>query len=233
MSYLRKLLSEASDAMFNVYIGIFLLVVLIFKTTVTFYFLDPNASFLEYFKGNLLPEFTGMAVELMLFIFVIDVLRDSERKNQERLKSIAEHNEKVEIEHRLRHQLRILVRRVFIDVDLDDSNTGANFKFHASEHEENQETLRVLKSMLSDELDSNVFADNLVQSALFELPMIMSLASVNSHLSGRHLKAWMAIIFFLKQISEKNNLKDNAERLIDWIAMFDKFSFQQKLVCKI
>ncbi|MGL1151369.1 hypothetical protein AKH05_22790 [Vibrio parahaemolyticus] len=230
MSYLRKLLSEASDAMFKVYIGIFLLVVLIFKTTVTFYFLDSNASFLEYFKGNLLPEFTGMVVELMLFIFVIDVLRDSERKNQERLKSIAEHNEKVEIEHRLRHQLRILVRRVFEDVDLDDSNTGANFKFHASEHEENQKTLRVLKSMLSDELDSNVFADNLVQSALFELPMIMSLASVNSNLSGRHLKAWMAIIFFLKQISEKKNLKDNTERLIDWIAMFDKFSFQQKLV---
>ncbi|EGQ9060217.1 MULTISPECIES: hypothetical protein [Vibrio] len=230
MSYLRKLLSEASDAMFKVYIGIFLLVVLIFKTTVTFYFLDSNASFLEYFKGNLLPEFTGMVVELMLFIFVIDVLRDSERKNQERLKSIAEHNEKVEIEHRLRHQLRILVRRVFEDVDLDGSNTGANFKFHASEHEENQKTLRVLKSMLSDELDSNVFADNLVQSALFELPMIMSLASVNSNLSGRHLKAWMAIIFFLKQISEKKNLKDNTERLIDWIAMFDKFSFQQKLV---
>ncbi len=230
MSYLRKLLSEASDAMFKVYIGIFLLVVLIFKTTVTFYFLDSNASFLEYFKGNLLPEFTGMVVELMLFIFVIDVLRDSERKNQERLKSIAEHNEKVEIEHRLRHQLRILVRRVFEDVDLDGSNTGANFKFHASEHEENQKTLRVLKSMLSDELDSNVFADNLVQSALFELPMIMSLSSVNSNLSGRHLKAWMAIIFFLKQISEKKNLKDNTERLIDWIAMFDKFSFQQKLV---
>ncbi|HDY8067498.1 hypothetical protein ABMX65_22185 [Vibrio vulnificus] len=230
MSYLRKLLSEASDAMFKVYIGIFLLVVLIFKTTVTFYFLDSNASFLEYFKGNLLPEFTGMVVELMLFIFVIDVLRDSERKNQERLKSIAEHNEKVEIEHRLRHQLRILVRRVFEDVDLDGSNTGANFKFHASEHEENQKTLRVLKSMLSDELDSNVFADNLVQSALFELPMIMSLASVSSNLSGRHLKAWMAIIFFLKQISEKKNLKDNTERLIDWIGMFDKFSFQQKLV---
>ncbi|KOR94653.1 hypothetical protein LO82_21910 [Vibrio vulnificus] len=216
--------------MFKVYIGIFLLVVLIFKTTVTFYFLDSNASFLEYFKGNLLPEFTGMVVELMLFIFVIDVLRDSERKNQERLKSIAEHNEKVEIEHRLRHQLRILVRRVFEDVDLDGSNTGANFKFHASEHEENQKTLRVLKSMLSDELDSNVFADNLVQSALFELPMIMSLASVSSNLSGRHLKAWMAIIFFLKQISEKKNLKDNTERLIDWIGMFDKFSFQQKLV---
>ncbi|MHA7589381.1 MULTISPECIES: hypothetical protein [Vibrio harveyi group] len=230
MNYLRKLLSEASDAMFKVYTGIFLLVVLIFKTTVTFYFIDSNASFLEYFKGNLLPEFTGMVVELMLFIFVIDVLRDSERKNQERLKSIAEHNEKVDIEHRLRHQLRILVRRVFEDVDLDSSNTGANFKFHASEHEENQETLRVLKSMLSDELDSNVFADNLVQSALFELPMIMSLASVNSNLSGRHLKAWMAIIFFLKQISEKNNLKENTERLIDWIAMFDKFSFQQKLI---
>ncbi|QJY41267.1 hypothetical protein HND97_16320 [Vibrio cholerae] len=89
-----------------------------------------------------------------------------------------------------------MVRRVFIDVDLDDSNTGANFKFHASEHEENQETLRVHKSMLSDELDSNVFSDNLVPSALFELPMIMSLAKVNSHQSGRHLKAWMAIVFF-------------------------------------
>ncbi|HIF9230619.1 hypothetical protein [Photobacterium damselae] len=230
MSYLSRLLSEASDAMFKVYIGIFLLVVLIFKTTATFYLLDSTTSFLEYFKGNLLPEFTGMIVELMLFIFVIDVLRDSERKNQERLKSEAEHNEKVEIEHRLRHQLRILVRRVFEDVDLDKSNTGANFKFHASEHKENQETLQALKSMLSDELDSNVFADNLVQSALFELPMIMSLASVNSNLSGRHLKAWMAIIFFLKQISEKKNLKDNTERLIDWIAMFDKFSFQQKLI---
>ncbi|WP_417764991.1 hypothetical protein [Shewanella chilikensis] len=233
MSYLRSLLSEASDAMLKVYTGIFLLVVLIFKTTVTFYFLDPNASFLDYFKGNLLPEFTGMIVELILFIFVIDVLRDSERKNQEKLKSIALHNEKVDIEHRLRHQLRILVRRVFEDVDLGSSNTGANFKFHASEHEENQETLRALKLMLTDELDSNVFAENLVQSALFELPMIMSLASVNSNLSGRHLKAWMAIIFFLKQISERKNLKDNTEKLIDWIAMFDKASFQQKLSSKI
>ena len=66
------------------------------------------------------------------------MLRDSERKNQERLKSIAEHNEKVDIEHRLRHQLRILtVGGCLKIVDLDSSNTGANFKFHASEHEEN------------------------------------------------------------------------------------------------
>lgn len=228
----RKLLRDASDAMFKVYICILIALLSIFNITFSIYFFDKVPLFFDYFKGNLLPEFTGMVLEILLFIFVIDVLRDSERERQEKLKLLAMHKEKVDIERRLRSQLRALVRRVFEEVELNGNVVGLNFKFHASEYEDNQNTLACLRNMLSEELDSTAFAENLINSAQFELPMLLSLASVNSSLSGRHLKAWMCIIFYLKQISENknNNIKENTEKLIDWIRMFDKVSHNQKLV---
>ncbi|PSW10333.1 hypothetical protein C9J01_19185 [Photobacterium rosenbergii] len=230
MRYIAKVMREASDSMFKVYVCIFIVVLALIRVTFSIYFLDKEPYLSEYFSGNLLPELTGMIIELLLFIFVIDFLRDTERAKQEQDKQFALHKEKVEIEHRLRAQLRVFVRRVFEDVKLGNGETGVDFKFHASEHTENQKTLKILKSMLAEELESSTFADNLIASADFELPLMHSLSSVTADLSGRHLKAWMNIVFYLKQVALKKNVKENTEKLIDWIAMFDKFSYQQKLV---
>lgn len=167
---------------------------------------------------------------MVLFIFVIDVVRASEAAKQEYNKEMSLKNGKIEIEHRLRSQLRALLRRVFEEVELSDGVTGAKFKFHSSEHDENQSALALLKEKLTDELGSSSFSENLILAAEFELPMMLSLVSVNAELSGRHLKAWMNIIFYLKQISNDSNIQENTAKLIDWIAMFDKFSYQQKLI---
>ncbi|MGK8675392.1 hypothetical protein [Serratia marcescens] len=230
MKYIFRVLSEASDSIFRIYVCIFIAFVFIIKITFSIYGFDSNPLFSSYFSDNLLPEITGMIIEMVLFIFVIDVVRASEAAKQEHNKEMSLQNGKIEIEHRLRSQLRALLRRVFEEVELSDGVTGAKFKFHSSEHDENQSALVLLKEKLTDELGSSSFSENLILAAEFELPMMLSLVSVNAELSGRHLKAWMNIIFYLKQISNDSNIQENTAKLIDWIAMFDKFSYQQKLI---
>ncbi|MEI8592900.1 hypothetical protein [Photobacterium sp. Hal280] len=136
------------------------------------------------------------------------------------------------LERRLRAQLRFLIRRIFDDVELPNGTMGNTFLFHAAEHEKNQETINEFKNALVDEIHSDTFKENLLEVCLTELPLILALSPVCSELSDRHVKAWMSIAHYIQQINVGNNIYQNMDRVLAWIAFFDKQTVNQGLIVK-
>ncbi|MCL9777629.1 hypothetical protein M9196_23305, partial [Vibrio sp. S4B1] len=135
----------------------------------------------------------------------------------------------VMLERRLRAQLRFLLRRVFEDTELVDGSNISSFLFHAIDHKANQRTLNVLKQTLHGEAQSESFKENLLHTCQMELSLILALTQVCSGLSDRHVKAWMSIAYYLQQVNTQSNMIHNTEKLISWIAFFDKQTLTQGL----
>ncbi len=81
---------DSSRAMQNVYIGLILLFLSLLRITLEIYpTTEQNENGItyplwDYFSGNLLPEISGMVIEVLLFLFVIDVIREFERVKLEK-----------------------------------------------------------------------------------------------------------------------------------------------------
>ena len=221
---------NATRHMQNVYITVFLTAVVLLKITLSIYTSSTETTLAEYFAGNLLPELSGMIIELVVILFVIDAIQGKELKRREEADRLENLRKQIMLERRLRAQLRFLTRRIFNDVELSGGETGASFLFHAAEHEKNQQTLEEFKSSLEEELHSDLFKENLLEVCLTEQPLILALSPVCSELSDRHVKAWMSIAHYLQQINAGNNITQNTDKLIAWIAFFDKQTVSQGLV---
>ncbi|MCG9648108.1 hypothetical protein L1D24_05925 [Vibrio brasiliensis] len=232
---------DSSRAMQNVYIGLILFFLSLLRITFEVYPLKESVGqsvtypLWEYFSGNLLPEMSGMVIEVLLFLFVIDVIREFERTKLEqevetekvRLKKEQVNNEllrKIQIERRLRHQLRVLVRRIFEDIEIVHEETCAEFKFHADRYIENQTLFVSLSSMVSEETADSNFYEEAKNLASFELELLMAVTQLCTELSDKHMKTWMNILFFLKQLSIGQKVDESTLALIKNIADFEKWS---------
>ncbi|MUH98168.1 hypothetical protein GNP63_16675 [Aliivibrio fischeri] len=232
---------DSSRAMQNVYIGLILLFLSLLRITLEIYpTTEQNENGItyplwDYFSGNLLPEISGMVIEVLLFLFVIDVIREFERvklekkaelelKRLEENQKLSELRRKIEIERRLRHQLRVLIRRIFEDVEIIHEETCADFKFHANKYLENQTLFVELMSKVSEETVDSAFYEEAANLAKFELELLMSITQSCTELSSQHMKSWMNILFFLKQLSIGKEVNESAIKLISNIANFEKCS---------
>ncbi|ELA7005585.1 hypothetical protein RA807_002870 [Vibrio parahaemolyticus] len=232
---------DSSRAMQNVYIGLILLFLSLLRITLEVY---PTVDFIEggiryplwdYFSGNLLPELSGMVIEVLLFLFVIDVIREFERTKLEqqvalersRLKAEQEGEvlcKKIKIERRLRHQLRVLVRRIFEDIEIAHDEACAEFKFHANRYIENQTLFVLLRAKVSEETVDSNFYEEAKNLAGFELELLMAITQLCTELSDNHMKTWMNILFYLKQLSIGQNVDESTVKLVENIADFEKWS---------
>lgn len=227
-------LANVSRHMQNVYIIIFIVAAFILRITLNIYTSESEPSLAEYVAGNLLPEIIGMLIELMLILVVVEAIQSTEIKRRKKAELAESHRKQVMLERRLRAQLRFLLKRIFENTELVDGKSISKFLFHASEHQSNQRKLNVLKQTLvrveEDQLDN--FKENLLQCCKEELALILSLTPVCSGLSDRHVKAWMSIGHYIQQINAEKNVYQDAERLISWIAFFDKQTVSQNLIEK-
>ncbi|EIO3984891.1 hypothetical protein LQK30_004341 [Vibrio vulnificus] len=225
-------LANASRQMQNVYLMIFIVAALIFRITLHIYSAESEPTLAEYASGNLLPEVTGMLIELVLILIVVESIQSAEIKRRQKEETAESHRKQVMLERRLRAQLRFLLKRIFENTNLVDGNDISKFLFHASEHQANQRMLNVLKQTLelSEDARSPLFKQNLLQSCQQELSLILALTPVCSGLSDRHVKAWMSIAHYLQQIITENSISQDTEKLISWIAFFDKQTVIQNLV---
>ncbi|WP_167816885.1 hypothetical protein [Aliivibrio fischeri] len=229
---MKELLNQFLDSsrkMQNVYITVFIVALTLLRITIEIYTSDSDPTLAGYLAGNLLPELSGMIIELFVLLFIIEAIQSSERKRQKELLQTKVLEKQVMLERRLRAQLRFLLRRVFHDVKYGDDEEIITFLFHATEHEKNQQTLDNLKLALSANIESKTFLQNLIKTCESELPLLLSLSPVCSQLSDRHVKAWMSIAFYLNQIVSENEPHNNADKLIGWIAYFDKQTDKQSL----
>ncbi len=86
---LAKAFFESSRAMQNIYLFLILAAIVLIKISLDVYPIklsDGRLPLWDYFKGNLLPELSGMIFEVLLFLFVIDVVRSSEALKNEKEK---------------------------------------------------------------------------------------------------------------------------------------------------
>ena len=230
MKAVIEYLANASRHMQNVYLLVFIAIAFILRITLSIYTSESNPTLVEYIAGNLLPEVTGMLIELVLILVVVEAIQSGESKKRKQAELDKIHRKQVMLERRLRAQLRFLLKRIFGDTDLIDGSSISTFLFHASDHEENQHMLSVLKQTLFEEAPSELFRENLHESCQLELSLILALTPVCSGLSDRHVKAWMSIAHYLQQINTKNDVVQNTDKLLSWIAFFDKQTVSQNLV---
>ncbi|WP_273987325.1 hypothetical protein [Vibrio parahaemolyticus] len=230
MKAVIEYLANASRHMQNVYLLVFIAIAFVLRITLYIYTSESEPTLGGYVAGNLLPEVTGMLIELVLILVVVEAIQSGESQKRKQAELAKTHRKQVMLERRLRAQLRFLLRRIFEDSDLIDGTSISTFLFHASEHEENQYKLSVLKQTLFEEAQSESFRENLYESCQLELSLILALTPVCSGLSDRHVKAWMSIAHYLQQINTQNNVAQNADKLISWIAFFDKQTVSQNLV---
>lgn len=214
----------------NIYILIFIAIAFILRITLYIYTNESDTTLSDYVAGNLLPEITGMLIELVFILVVIEAIKTTETKRREQEEINKSHRKQVMLERRLRAQLRFLLRRIFKNIDLVDGSNISKFFFHASEQQANQYMLNVMKQTLNREEQSELFKVNLLESCQLELSLILALTPVCSGLSDRHVKAWMSIAHYMQQINIENNVIDNTEKLISWIAFFDKQTASESLI---
>ncbi|EPI2684892.1 hypothetical protein ACS0KM_003793 [Vibrio cholerae] len=230
MKAVIEYLANASRHMQNLYILVFIAIAFTLRITLSIYTSESDPTLVEYIAGNLLPEVTGMLIEIVLILVVVEAIQSGESKKRKQVELDKIHRNQVMLERRLRAQLRFLLKRIFGDTDLIDGSSISTFLFHASNHEANQHMISVLKQTLFEEAKSESFKENLHESCQSELSLILALTPVCSGLSDRHVKAWMSIAHYLQQINTKNDVAQNADKLLSWIAFFDKQTVSQNLV---
>lgn len=230
MKAVIEYLANASRHMQNVYILVFIAIAFILKVTLSIYTSESNPTLIDYIAGNLLPEVTGMLIELVLILVVVEAIQSGESKKRKQAELDKIHRKQVMLERRLRAQLRFLLKRIFEDTDLINGSSISTFLFHAANHEANQHMISVLRQTLFEEGQSESFRENLHDSCQSELSLILALTPVCSGLSDRHVKAWMSIAHYLQQINTKNDVVQNADKLLSWIAFFDKQTVSQNLI---
>lgn len=232
MKPLLEHFANATRNMQSLYIIVFILAAFLLRTTLYIYTSTSEPTLTEYIASNLLPEISGMIIELVLILFVVDAIQNKERKDRENSEASEKKHKQIMLERRLRAQLRFLIRQIFEDVAVYNGTTGKDFLFHAADHLKNQETINNFKQVINEEILSESFRENLKNVCLHEQSLILALSPVCSELSDRHVKAWMAIAHYLQKITTENNSLQNTERLLSWIAFFDKQTFIQGLINK-
>ena len=185
-----KLASFKSKHKCFTYIVVILLIIFIY---LGFYLNDDAKS---YFDGNLMPEITGMLLELAIVLVIVDRWQEQNRVNQLIIK-----------EKRLREYLIFILRHGFKTLPRE-LRVG---KFYGEEHKENIQYLdKLLDYIVSDGL-TTIQIDDMRSQCDVDLNTFGNLLPVASELTDEHFKAWSRILYFMGRITK--NLGDDEESI--------------------
>lgn len=164
-----------------------------------------------YFSQNLLPEITGMLIELALMLFLVEQWKRSNKQEQLIVK-----------EKRLRELLIFFLRHSFKSLPLE-YRVGT---FYGDAHNDNIIYLDKLIGYIdNNSLPSNTI-DEISAQCSQDLITYGNLLPVVSELTEQHFKAWIRIIFFMKKISENHNeIEEHTKFIINNIKKFETASY--------
>ncbi|HCT7942120.1 hypothetical protein QCH01_09215 [Raoultella ornithinolytica] len=179
-------------------------------------FFIKSINYIDYFEGNLLPEFTGVILEFIIILYIIDHLqKKNERQN------------KVKAEKRLREMFIFFFNTLNKHVP-ESYRVG---KFYGSEHEKNSKELMSLKGYI----ETHGLAESAIKDIRIhcknDIDLFNSFVPVVATLEENHLKAWMRISYYMNAIiTERETTQDSVLKIIEKIQLFDDESFRKKLV---
>ncbi|WP_318411895.1 hypothetical protein [Photobacterium leiognathi] len=172
-----------------------------------------------YYKGSLIPELTGMFLELVIVLLVFNTY-------QARL----DKDKKKEKERVLRKYIIFIIKKLKVF-----DSVPATFSFYAENHNDNHAVLTKLRDELIDGSEINISEDNvadIVKHCQVDIDAITALLPVASDLSSEHFKAWSRIVFYVKKISlidTENKFQEDLSKLVDYIKDFDDATSKHKI----
>ena len=170
----------------------------------------------DYFQGNLLPEFTGVILEFIIILYIIDHLqKKNERQN------------KIKAEKRLREMFIFFFKTLNKHVP-ESCRVG---KFYGKDHEENKQELTSLKTYIENHgLSENAIKDIRIHCKN-DIDLFNSFVPVVATLEEKHLKAWMRISYYMNAIvTERETTQGSVIKIIEKIQLFDDESFKKNLI---
>ncbi|EMF8872247.1 hypothetical protein ACR564_004268 [Vibrio vulnificus] len=173
---------------FTIVVAILLLVCI----RVGFYINKPT----EYFSGNLLPELTGMLIELCILLFIVDRWQE---QNRVQLLIVKEKRLREYLIFFLRHGFKRLPRKYRVG------------NFYGEEHEQNIEYLDTLFDFIKENGLAPQEIDAVRAQCDIDLNTFGNLLPVASELTDEHFKAWSRIVYFMVRISK--GLGDDEESI--------------------
>lgn len=169
----------------------------------------------SYFIGNLVPELTGVCIEALLALLVIDKWHDFEQKKR-----------LITLERRLREYLIFFLKHNFKDLPNDLRVT----KFHGAEHQKNIVDIdKIIKHIREHGLTEHEVI-SIQNHCTLENDTFSNLLPVASELTNEHFKAWCRIVYFVNCISQRiEPVGKSTVDILQNIKKFDTASFDEKL----
>ncbi|PSB76937.1 hypothetical protein C5F61_13615 [Photobacterium damselae subsp. damselae] len=181
-------------------IVVFLLLLVCVK--VGFSFNNPK----EYFLGNLLPELTGMFIELVIIFVILERWQAQNKKEKLIIK-----------EKRLREYLIFFLKHGFKSLPIK-SRIG---RFYGVDHTKNIEDLDNILRYIADNGLSEKEMESIKLQCKIDLNTFGNLLPVAADITDDHFKAWGRIVFFMVQIDK--DIGDNQESVRDIIANIKRY----------
>jgi len=150
---------------------------------VGFYLNEPA----EYFAGNLLPELTGMLIELCIILFIVERWQE---QNRIRFLIVKEKRLREYLIFFLRHGFKTLPRKYRVG------------NFYGEEHEQNIEYLDSVFDFIKENGLATEEIDAIRAQCDVDLNTFGNLLPVASELTDHHFKAWSRIVYFMVRISK-------------------------------
>ncbi|ENE5173536.1 hypothetical protein ABUU69_003552 [Vibrio cholerae] len=175
---------------------------------------------IDYYKGSLIPEFTGMFLELLIILAIFN-------KWQERI----DNQNKIDKERVLRKYIIFTINKLRAFDSIPTS-----FSFYGENHNENHATLNSLRDEVRALSGNDVYekvGDDFIKHCKIDVDAITALLPVAADLSKEHFKSWSRLVFFVKKLSfddvKKEDVKEYIVNLIEYIRDFDDASFKNKI----
>lgn len=199
----------------NSLIGIVVIIV-----SILYLFLVTN--YLNKFIENVIPELVGVAIELVLIMIALDLI--VKKQEQEKNKKI---------EQRSREYLRFFIINLLKNgsvfnyalsiepaLEVYKSNRS-DFLFLSKDKDLNKAIIESLIIALNN-IDTKDIEKETKNHIKIDLPAFHSMTPVVAQVSGKHLKKWGRILYFMSLI-ENNDLKfiHNMEVILEKIIEFD------------
>lgn len=169
----------------------------------------------NYFLSNIVPEFIGVCVEILIILLVFNVWQKKEERDNN-----------IKVERRLREFLIFFLRDNFHDFP-SSCQPG---DFYGKDHNRNQKSLDSLVSEIErGGLDESIVlrVQNYCES---EKEIFNNLIPVASDLTNDHFKSWVRISYFMNSIVTKNNTTSHAVvKILHNIKRFDHVSYKNGL----
>ncbi|QOH78581.1 hypothetical protein IHE26_08945 [Plesiomonas shigelloides] len=179
-----------------------------------------NEIVINYYKGSLIPEFTGMFLELLIILIVFNTW-------QERI----ENQKKIDKERVLRKYIIFTINQLRVFESIPTS-----FSFYGENHNENHATLNSLRDEVKALSETDVYnkvGDSFIKHCKTDIDAITALLPVAADLSKEHFKTWSRVVFYVKKLSfddvKKEDIKEYIVNLIEYIRDFDDASFKNKI----